>query len=228
MNKMKIIISGYGKMGKEVESILLEKGYEDISKIDSAEELRSIETSEGICIDFTTPEAFRNNYKTIADKFSGAVVGTTGWNDIENEVVKYFRDKGKGLIWASNFSIGVNIFFDALELISRESAQSGYDAYILEMHHKEKKDAPSGTAKTAQRIAEKEFGKEINPVSIRSGNIKGIHEAGFESGADKIILRHEAYSREGFAKGAVQAAEWLSEEMTVMNFRELLRKKLKK
>src|SRR5690606_4991994 len=111
-----------------------------------------------ICIDFTTPEAFNNNYKAIADKYSGAVIGTTGWNDIKDEVTGDFNEKGKKLVYASNFSIGVNIFIDALERISELTSQTGDDSpYTAELHHSEKKDAPSGTAKTMETIMEKYF-----------------------------------------------------------------------
>ncbi|HLT25016.1 MAG TPA: dihydrodipicolinate reductase C-terminal domain-containing protein, partial [Ignavibacteria bacterium] len=179
-------------------------------------------------IDFTTPEAFKKNYKAIADKFSGAVVGTTGWNDLKDEVTEYFKSKDKKLVYASNFSIGVNIFFDALERIAELTSQTGdYSPYIVELHHSEKKDAPSGTAKTMETIMEKYFKETITPASVRSGNIKGIHEAGFDSNADRITLIHEAMSREGFALGAVMAAEWLENESGVWDFRDLLNKKMK-
>jgi 4-hydroxy-tetrahydrodipicolinate reductase len=174
------------------------------------------------------PDAFRKNYKTIADNFSGAVVGTTGWGDIEDTVTEYFRKKNKSLVYASNFSLGVNIYFQALDFMSGLiSKHADYDPYIIELHHNEKKDAPSGTAKSIQQILKKNFGMDIDAASVRSGFIKGIHETGFESEYDKITFRHEAYSREGFALGAVIAAEWLSESAGVWKFGELLKSKLK-
>ncbi|MCB0725710.1 MAG: 4-hydroxy-tetrahydrodipicolinate reductase [Ignavibacteriae bacterium] len=225
---MDIYIIGYGKMGKEVEKILTSRNHSAAGTLDIGDDINSADAGYSICIDFTTPDAFKNNYKTIADKFAGAVVGTTGWNDIKDEVTGYFKEKGKSLVYASNFSVGVNIFFDALERLSSLTSQAGgYNPYVVELHHSEKKDAPSGTAKTMESIIEEYYKESINIASVRSGNIKGIHEAGFDSNADRITLKHEALSREGFALGAVMAAEWLTEEPGVWNFRELLNKKLK-
>jgi 4-hydroxy-tetrahydrodipicolinate reductase len=224
---MQVTLIGYGKMGVEIEKILNERGHCISKIIQTAEGMDNITHSKEICIDFTAPDAFKSNYKVIADNFSAAVVGTTGWDSIEGEVVDYFKDKGKSLVYASNFSIGVNIFFEIAERASKlTSSAGGYDPYIIELHHKEKKDAPSGTAKTIEKIIGDYYKSNIQTASVRSGNIKGIHEAGFESAVDKITLRHEAYSREGFALGAVMAAEWVHEEKGIWNFRELLNKKL--
>lgn len=225
---MDVYIIGYGKMGKEVEKILTSRNHTIAGKIDEQDDISSIENNDRICIDFSTPEAFKKNYKLIADKFSGAVIGTTGWNDIKDEVTLYFKEKGKKLVYASNFSVGVNIFFDALERISELTSQAGgYSPYIVELHHSEKKDAPSGTARTMEEIIKEYYKEDVTPASVRSGNIKGIHEAGFDSNADRITLIHEAMSREGFALGAVMAAEWLEEETGIWDFRDLLNKKMK-
>lgn len=225
---MDIYIIGYGKMGKEVEKIITSRNHSIAGKLDIGDDISSTDARNAFCIDFTTPDAFKKNYKTIADKFKGAVVGTTGWNDIRDDVIGYFKEKGKSLVYASNFSVGVNIFFDAMDRISSLTSQAGgYNPYIVELHHSEKKDAPSGTAKTMESILEEYYKEKINTASVRSGNIKGIHEAGFDSNADRITLRHEALSRGGFALGAVMAAEWLSEEPGIWDFRELLNKKLK-
>lgn len=225
---MNIILSGYGKMGREVEKILLERFHTVAAKINNSGDLASVSSPDSLCIDFTTPDAFRANYKIIADNFSAAVIGTTGWNDIENEVKAYFKSKNKGLVYASNFSIGVNICFETAELISKlTSADGNYEPYIIELHHNQKKDAPSGTAKTFASILEKDYNRKFDIASVRAGNIKGIHTVGFESDYDKIVLHHEAYSRHGFAFGAVIAAEWLSETPCISQFRDLLKLKLK-
>lgn len=224
---MKFTLVGYGKMGIEIEKILLSRNHVVERSIDSTEELISLPRTEGIAIDFSDPSAFRANYKLIAKKFKGAVIGTTGWKDIENEVIDYFKEKGCSLVYASNFSMGVNLFFESVEKISEQlSKLKIYDPYILELHHKEKKDSPSGTAVTLNEIINKHFQTEIPTSSIRSGKIKGIHEVGFESAIDKISLKHEAYSREGFAIGAVLAAEWLDESPGIYSFRALLRQKI--
>jgi 4-hydroxy-tetrahydrodipicolinate reductase len=172
--------------------------------------------------------AFKENYKYVCDNFKAAVVGTTGWFDIKDEVIKYFKEKNKALIYATNFSIGVNIFFKLTELSSKLfNTLAHYDPYILELHHKQKLDAPSGTAKTLEKIVEEVFNKRVETESIRSGYIKGIHEVGFESEEDGITLKHEAYSRKGFAEGAVMAAEWAEDIKGIYEFKELLEEKFK-
>jgi 4-hydroxy-tetrahydrodipicolinate reductase len=225
---MNIILSGYGKMGKEIFSLLKEREdvtlftTEDVCKFDKAI------ASESVCIDFTTPEAFRNNYRFIADHFRSAVIGTTGWGDIKQEVTDYFREKGKTMIYASNFSIGVNIFFEITRIASAMLASTGnYDPYITELHHKFKLDSPSGTAATIRDIVESETGEKCSIQSVRCGHIPGIHNLGFESEDDRIVMTHEAFSRRGFAAGAIQAAYWSKEQEGVYDFRDLLKEKIK-
>jgi len=226
---MDIIISGYGKMGKEIESVIESRGGKALARINDAKSLKNAKFEENVCIDFTTPEAFKENYKYVCDNFKAAVVGTTGWSDIKVDVLNYFKEKNKTLIYAANFSIGVNIFFKLTELSSKLiNGLAHYDPYIIELHHKQKLDAPSGTAKSIEKIIEDIFDKKVEAKSIRSGHIKGIHEVGYESEEDAILLKHEAYSRKGFAEGAVTAAEWAEDIKGVFEFKELLEEKFKK
>jgi len=226
---IKIVISGYGKMGKEIFSLL--QGRDDVS-VRTTEDICSVDTqttSESVCIDFTTPEAFRNNYRFIADNFKAAVVGTTGWNEIREEVTAYFKKRGKTLIYASNFSIGVNVFFEIAGISSALlSALGDYDSYITEFHHKFKLDSPSGTAVTLKEIVENKTGKATSLESVRCGYIPGIHNLGFESADDRLLLSHEAFSRKGFANGAVNAAFWALEKEGVFDFRTIIRERLYK
>lgn len=225
---MDIVISGYGKMGKEVEAVVKSRGGKCIAVFSDTEALKGKTYESNVCVDFTTPEAFKNNYKYVCDNFKAAVVGTTGWLDIKDDVIDYFKAKNKTLIYATNFSIGVNIFFKITELSSKLiNGLAHYDPYILEMHHKQKLDAPSGTAKSLEKIVEDSFNKRIQAQSVRSGYIKGIHEVGFESEVDRITLNHEAYSRRGFAEGAVTAAEWAEDIKGVFEFKDLLEEKFK-
>ncbi|MBF0312444.1 MAG: hypothetical protein HQK50_14235 [Oligoflexia bacterium] len=225
---MEIILSGYGKMGKVIEGIMKQRQHTLLKTFDSEKDYKNITAINAICIDFSTPDAFKKNYKSIADHFRGAVVGTTGWGDIEQDVRDYFLERGKSLVYATNFSLGVNIYFEVLDFMSALISQhANYDPYIIELHHKEKKDAPSGTAKSIQQILKKHFKREIDAPAVRSGFIKGVHETGFESEYDKLTFRHEAYTREGFALGAVIAAEWLLESKGVWRFSDLLKSKLK-
>ncbi|MCE1164364.1 MAG: 4-hydroxy-tetrahydrodipicolinate reductase [Bacteroidetes bacterium] len=225
---MKIVISGYGKMGREIEAAASARGHECVSRPDSSVELAKAVFPDAVCVDFSVPDAFRKNYKIIADNFKAAVVGTTGWYDILGDVKEYFRERNKTLIYATNFSIGVNIFFKVNEIAAKlVSELSDYDPYIIELHHNRKLDAPSGTAKTIGGILKEVLGKEIEIQSVRSGKIPGIHETGFESDVDRITLRHEAFSRKGFAEGAVTAAEWTVNLAGIFEFRDLLEEKFK-
>ena len=204
---MKIFISGYGRMGKMVEKIVLSKGIEYAGWGENVKETDRKLAAESVCIDFTTPDAFRSNYKFLADNFKAVVVGTTGWADIREEVVAYFEAAGTPMIWASNFSIGVNVFFAVAAQLSKYlSDADGYSPYIVEMHHCHKLDAPSGTAKTLADVVESAGSVRPEIQSVRCGEIPGIHTLGFEGTNDRITMTHEAFSREGFAAGAVEAA----------------------
>lgn len=224
-----IVLSGFGKMGKEIFSILHEKDDVTLYTTEDICAFDPVIASGAVCIDFTSPEAFRKNYRFIADNFRAAVIGTTGWNDIREEVAGYFREKGKTMIYASNFSVGVNIFFEIARVASAMVASSGgYDTYITELHHKFKLDSPSGTAVTLAGIVESETGKKPAVQSVRCGHIPGIHNLGFESADDRILLSHEAFSRRGFAAGAINAAFWALETEGVFDFRTILNKRFKK
>ena len=226
---MKLVISGYGKMGKEVEAVIKSRGWEFQAIINNSESLKKTSFEDKVCIDFTTPDAFKQNYEFLCDNFKAAVVGTTGWDTIQEKVFEYFRRKNKTLIYASNFSIGVNIFFKIAELSARLTNNLGdYDAHVIEKHHKEKLDKPSGTANTLKAILKEHYGKEIGINSVRSGYIKGVHEIAYESEADKITLKHEAYSRKGFAEGAVLAEQIAEKINGVYEFRDLLGEEIKK
>ena len=190
-----------------IEAVLAERGVscigwsEDIAAFDKAM------ASDAVCIDFTVPDAFRANYKALADMFKAVVVGTTGWYDIKDEVFAYFRAKGTPLIWASNYSIGINVLSAVVEKTASLLAKSGgYTPYIIEKHHCHKLDAPSGTAITLGNTVEEQMGVKPEIASVRAGEIPGIHTVSFEGLNDRLTLEHEAFSRRGLAEGAVQAA----------------------
>ena len=220
---MKILISGYGKMGKMIEKIVLNRGIEYAGWSEAITETDPALAKECVCIDFTTPAAFRSNYKFLAENFKAVVVGTTGWADIKDEVVAYFEKCGTPMIWASNFSIGVNVFFAVTEYISKLLGDAGgYSPYMVEMHHCHKLDAPSGTARSLGDIVDANMGTKVDIQSVRCGEIPGIHTIGFEGANDHITMTHEAFSREGFAAGAVEAALRTEGLTGVHEFRELL------
>ena len=178
--------------------------------------------SESVCIDFTTPEAFRSNYRVLAKKFKAVVVGTTGWYDIKDEVFEAFRASGTTLVWASNFSIGVNALFAAVEKAASVLKGHGYAPKVDETHHIHKLDAPSGTAKSLGDIVEESLGQKPEIVSHRIGEVPGIHTVEFLSSVDRLSFTHEAFSREGFAEGAVYAAELADGIEGIHEFKDLI------
>ncbi len=220
---MKIFISGYGKMGQMIEKILLSRNMECAGHTNDVSSVDPVLAQECVCIDFTTPDAFKANYLFLANRFKAVVVGTTGWYDLQEEVFEAFRQAGTTLIWASNFSIGVNAMAAAVERVaSLLGKSSSYTPYLVEKHHCHKLDAPSGTAKTL--AVEVEKGMKVKPeiLSVRAGEIPGIHTVTFEGTCDRITIEHEAFSRQGFAEGAVEAALMTEEHQGIFQFKELL------
>ncbi len=219
---MKVLISGYGKMGHMVETSLARHGIELAGATDDVCSVPDDVAAESICVDFTTPEAFRSNYPEIARKFKAAVVGTTGWYDIKDEVFASFRKEGKTLVWASNFSIGVNALFAAVQRACDVMKGHGYVPKVDETHHIHKLDAPSGTAKSLADIVERHLEVKPEIEAHRVGEVPGIHTVEFLSGVDKLSFTHEAFSREGFAEGAVYAATLADSVNGVYEFKDLI------
>ena len=205
-----------------VEAELAKRGLEPVCK---SEDICAVDpgiAKECVCIDFTTPDAFKSNYPTIARNFKAAVIGTTGWNDIAPAVIEAFTEAGTPMIYSSNFSIGVNALFAAVRKAAAILRNGSYTPSIEEIHHIHKLDAPSGTAKTLGGIVEDAMGKTPEISSIREGEVPGIHTVEFLSDCDSLTFRHEAFSREGLAAGAVTAA-FLTEGLNgVHNFHDLL------
>jgi 4-hydroxy-tetrahydrodipicolinate reductase len=229
--RMKALIVGYGKMGKEIESILLARNHTITARIDQfggdfPEITKDIALQADVAIEFSLPDAVITNAVIYADFGLNAVVGTTGWLD-RIDVVKKTVIKGNiGFLYGSNFSIGAHMFFKIVALASRLcNPLPEYDIMGYEIHHKRKKDSPSGTANSIAKIildsSEKKetivtdkLDRAIQPnelhfASVRGGEIPGIHTVLLDSAADTIELTHSARSRSGFALGAVMAAEWL-------------------
>ena len=219
---MKIVISGYGRMGHMIEDRLRARGIEpalcseDICSVDPAL------ASEAVCIDFTVPEAFKANYRFIASHFKAAVVGTTGWYDIKDEVLAEFARQGCTLIWSANFSIGVIALFAAVEKVSEVLKDKGYQAHISETHHIHKLDKPSGTAKILGDIVESSLGVKPGIESFREGEVPGIHTVELTGSSDRLSLTHEAFSREGLAEGAVVAALMTEGQTGVHEFKDII------
>lgn len=246
---MNIALLGYGKMGKEIEQIALQKGHSISFKItkENKEELQKLSSENtDVVIEFTSPESAFENVKFCLEKGISVVCGSTGWNEQKKEIEKLVVDKNNtnhnlAFFWASNFSIGVNIFLEINAFAAKLMQNyTDYDTEILEIHHIEKKDAPSGTAITlAETILENYDSKEkwelknkgnnsINQNTIpifaeREEDVKGTHTTTYSSTVDEISLTHKAYSREGFAKGAVLAAEFLKDKKGIFGMKDLLK-----
>lgn len=229
MTDMKIALIGYGKMGKMIEQIALDRGHEIVSIIDvnNQEDFDSPEfASADVAIEFTAPQAAYGNYLKAFKHNVKVVSGSTGWmNDHGDDVRRMCSEEGKTLFWASNFSIGVAIFSAVNRYLAKiMNGFEQYDAHMEETHHIHKIDAPSGTAITlAEEIVENLDrktswikGQENVPYdpktlrvdSLRRGEVPGIHTVRYDSEADCITITHDAHSRKGFALGAVLAAEY--------------------
>jgi 4-hydroxy-tetrahydrodipicolinate reductase len=222
---VKIALIGYGRMGKEIERAALARGdtISGIFDIDSLPSSGALSAAE-VAIDFSVPDAVIHNMKVASDAGVDMVVGTTGWYDHLGEVRKWFDSSG--LVYAQNFSIGVNLFYRVVRHAARLiGTREEYDVYVAEEHHRQKLDSPSGTAlRIGEILLETIEGKSriatslgpgalppdsLQISSLRAGSISGIHRVGFDAEADTIELRHVARSRTGFAQGALRAAEWV-------------------
>ena len=215
---MKVIISGYGKMGHMIEGVLQRRGIELVCASEDICAIPREIAKECVCIDFTTPEAFRANYKTLAANFKAVVVGTTGWYDIKEEVYAAFEAAGTPMIWGSNYSVGVLALFAGIERACEVLKGHGYTPHVEEIHHIH----PSGTAKSIGLLIESALGAKPEIGSQRIGEVPGTHIAEFKSEVDKLTFTHEAFSRQGFAEGAVDAA-LMTETLTgVHEFKDLI------
>jgi 4-hydroxy-tetrahydrodipicolinate reductase len=213
----KLAIVGYGKMGKLIESLAAAYDFEVALQLDEFNNSRSegltAANFKGIdaAIEFSIPGAVPANVEGIAALGIPIVVGTTGWLEHIDQVKASVEKHNGALVWSPNFSIGVNAFFrivaEAARLIA---AEEEYGAWAWEIHHSQKKDAPSGTLlKLVDEMKKAGYTRPIDIGSNRAGVISGTHEIGFDSSADTITLRHTARSREGFARGALKAAQWI-------------------
>ena len=225
-----VAIVGYGKMGRLVEQLAPSFGFKVYARISGTENPAgaglSRESLAGaeVAIDFSTPQAAPENILRLASLGINVVSGTTGWYDALPTVRESVLAAGTALVWGPNFSIGVNIFLQAVgHAASLLSRYPDYEAWGWEIHHSAKRDAPSGTLKKlAEVVRASGYEREVNLASNRAGTIPGTHEIGFDSGSDTITLRHTAHSRDGFARGALQAARWIDGKKGVYEFRQIL------
>jgi 4-hydroxy-tetrahydrodipicolinate reductase len=240
---MKIALIGYGKMGKEIEQLALAAGHDVILKVDKNDNVSLPELSKAdAAIEFSEPTAAFNNIMACFNANVPVVVGTTGWHDRLDEVTTICKEKKQALFYSSNFSVGVNIFFEInKKLASLMNERNEYNVEMEEVHHNEKKDAPSGTAITLangilEQVKRKKKWKNIltdvtTPIekdellirSYREGIVPGTHRVKYLSEVDEILIEHKAFSRKGFASGALLAAEWIKGKKGVFTMSDLLK-----
>lgn len=236
---MKIILLGYGKMGKEIEKIAIARGHEIVQRIDVSNSYLLKEIIPGtvdVAIEFTQPDAAFDNIKLCLDRKVPVVSGTTGWLSKKSEVEELVKKNDSTFFYASNYSVGVNLFFHFNKIMAKMmNGFEDYDVEMEEIHHIYKKDAPSGTAITAAEgilanldrkknwsLNESDLKEELRIVEKRIAAVPGTHTVTYHSPIDSIELKHTAYSREGFATGAVLAAEFIQGKKGIFGMNDML------
>jgi len=224
-----LALVGYGKMGRLLEQLAPGHGFAVTVKLAggdnpggtgiTAETFRDV----AVAVDFSVPAAVAANVERLAALGIPVVVGTTGWYDdlpLLRAAVEQMAERGAGLLYGANFSIGVQVFYRLAAAAAHLLAGvEGYDAWLYEIHHRMKKDAPSGTLKELKRVLESAgYARPVDVASNRAGAIPGTHQLGFDSEADTILLEHRARSRAGFADGALRAARWMLGRRGVYEF----------
>lgn len=219
----KLAIVGYGKMGRLMETLAPEYDFTIHARIDLTDDFDAARGAD-VAVEFTMPDAVAGNAEKLAALGVPMVIGTTGWLKDLNRVRAAAEKHGAGIVWSPNFSIGVNVFSRLVREAARMLAnEPQYGAWAWEIHHHTKKDAPSGTlAKLVEEMKAAGFPRPIDVSSNRAGAHPGTHEIGFDSAADTITLRHTARSREGFARGALKAAQWIIGKKGVYEFSDIL------
>ena len=231
---MKIALVGYGKMGKIIHQIALKRGHDVVATLDETPTLEKLNNPD-VVIEFSSPESAFGNIKFCLENKIPVVAGTTGWLEKKPEVEKIALENETGFLYGSNFSLGGNLFFALNEKLAEMMApfQNDYSCQLEEIHHIHKLDAPSGTAIS---IAEGIFkhsdfkswkldetqGSELGITAIREGEVPGTHSVFYRSEVDEIEIKHTAFNRNGFAVGAVIAAEWLPGKVGNFGMKQVL------
>jgi 4-hydroxy-tetrahydrodipicolinate reductase len=230
---MNILLLGRGKTGSLVAEVARRRGHNvqvvgtaenDACAALTTEKLRAVD----VVIDFTAPSCVVGHIEACVTAGKNMVVGTTGWHGEVDRIRALVESRGTGFVYAANFSVGVNLFLDVARAAAA-ALRHDYSGQIFERHHVHKKDAPSGTAIAIQRVIREAGGenkaknKDLEITSFREGDVVGMHEVVLESAADRIYLCHDAKSRQGFADGAVRAAEWLAGKKGFYDFNDVWR-----
>jgi 4-hydroxy-tetrahydrodipicolinate reductase len=224
---MKLLVLGRGKTGTLVADVARERGHE-VQALCSRDNQNACALVQerlaeiDVVLDFTTPKAVLEHIPAVIHTGKNMVVGTTGWYGELPRIREMVQKSGTGFLYGPNFSIGVNLFFEVAKTAAA-ALRHQYFGQIFERHHVHKKDAPSGTALTLQRLIQDTSGTELEVTSFREGEVVGMHELVFDSDADTIYLCHDAKSRRGFAEGAVRGAEWLADKTGFFDFKDVWR-----
>lgn len=228
---MKIALLGYGKMGQLIHSLAEARGHTIVAVCNSTNPITSPPSQKEIaqadvCIDFSTPDSVLDNVKTVAKLKTNIVIGTTGWTEHLPEIQEIVRKSSIGLLHSPNFSLGVALFLKMIEKAANLVAPfEEYELAGLEIHHSQKIDRPSGTAKAIEHAIASQHPRPPTFTSIRVGNTPGTHSVVLDSPADTITLTHTARNREGFAHGAITAAEWLKGKKGVFGLDDLIKER---
>lgn len=228
--RIRLLLLGHGRMGRAIEQLAPARGFVIAGALDSksnsggagcnADALAEVD----VVIDFTRPEAALDNIRRVGAVGGRMVVGTTGWHDHLDEARQAVEAGGAGLVYAANFSLGVQMFYR----LAKEAARllggwTQYEPYLVETHHRFKRDAPSGTARELARQIEPLLAERMPAIqSVRAGYVPGIHELGFDTEGETLLLRHSARTRQAFAEGALVAARWVAAHKGFRHFSEIL------
>lgn len=234
---MNILLVGYGKMGKTIETIALGRGHHIAGRIDVDNQNDFDRVKADVAIEFSHPDAAFSNVKKCIERNIPVVCGTTGWLSKKTEIEQLTTQKNGAFFYASNYSLGVNLFFKLNEMLSKMMASfPSYDVSMEEIHHTEKKDAPSGTAITLAEGVMKHISakkqwvnddtkqeQELYIKSVREGKVPGTHTVRYSSAMDEIEIKHTAHTREAFALGAVLVAEWIKDKKGILTMDDFLK-----
>ncbi|WP_035348746.1 4-hydroxy-tetrahydrodipicolinate reductase [Edaphobacter aggregans] len=224
---MRVLVLGHGKTGKLVAEVAAERGH-GVHVLDAKENANAAALTHpfvagfDVVIDFTTPEAVVQNMRAVLATGARMVVGTTGWYDKLDKARELVERKQAGLVYGTNFSIGVQVMLQLAKKMAESLKSCGYEFSIEETHHVTKVDSPSGTALTLAGVVQASSGVKNVPITAhREGDAAGLHVLTAKGKADKLVLAHEAHSRRGFAEGAVRAAEWLATRKGCYDFKDI-------
>lgn len=221
---LRVALVGMGKMGRQLAALAPERGCDVVATLDADDPAPSRASLAGaeVAIEFTQPNAAVGNVRALVAAGCPVVVGTTGWYEQLPALQREVETAGGAMLWAANFSLGVNLMLELAREAGRLLAGTAFDAHLVEVHHAAKKDAPSGTAEVLERVVAESLGRPVPVTSVRTGSVPGTHTLVFDAAFEQIRLEHMARDRRVFAEGALVAARWLVGRRGVFTMRDVL------